>query len=290
MDSLLIIVVAACVGISAGLLGSFLMLRGTAMIGDAISHAVLPGIVLAFLVTQSRDPLIMLLGAGLTGVLTTSLIQFLHEKIKIQSDAAIGLVFTSFFALGVVLITLYAGQVDLDQDCVLYGEIAYVPMNDWILHDGTYMGPRALYINGTVLGVVLLFLTICYRPLVLSSFDAPYADAVGVRSSLWHHLLMGLLSFVVVSSFESVGAVLVVAFLIAPPATAYLLTHRLKTLLWLVVALEAFVVLVGYCLAWLLNLSIGGAMASVSGLVFFLCFFFLQARKHLSSHPKTAAQ
>lgn len=287
MDALLIIAVASCIGISTGLLGSFLMLRGMAMIGDAISHAVLPGIVLAFLFSKSRDPFVMLLGAGATGMMTAMLIQFLHEKVNLQSDAAIGLTFTTFFALGVVLITYYAGHVDVDQECVLYGEIAYVPVDVWTLPvdtwwlaAGTDMGPRALYINGATLGLVLLFILWCYRPLVLTSFDAPYAKALGMRVAYWHHLLMGVVSFVVVSSFESVGAILVVAFLIAPPATAYLLTRRLRVLLWLVVFLEVITAVFGYYFAYFLNLSIGGAMASVSGVLFFLCFFFSLLRRY----------
>src|SRR3990170_8563959 len=150
MNDLYIILTAALVSTSCALLGCFLVLRKMAMVGDAISHAVLPGIVLAFLISGSRDSITMLVGAGLIGIVTTFLIEFLHKKAKLQTDASIGVTFTWLFAVGVVLISLFAGQVDLDQDCVLYGEIAYVPLDLWITGNGTIMGPRALYIVATI--------------------------------------------------------------------------------------------------------------------------------------------
>nr|WP_317170087.1 metal ABC transporter permease [Rhodocytophaga rosea] len=127
MNAFWIILAGSLVAVCCSLLGCYLILRKMAMVGDAISHAVLPGIVLAFLFTGSRDSVPMLLGAGILGVLCTFLIEFFHTKARLQTDASIGVTFTWLFALGVILITVFAGQVDLDQDCVLYGEIAYIP-------------------------------------------------------------------------------------------------------------------------------------------------------------------
>ncbi|MCH2085272.1 MAG: metal ABC transporter permease, partial [Saprospiraceae bacterium] len=129
MDALYIILTASLFAISCSLLGSFLILRKMAMVGDAISHAVLPGIVIAFLLTGSRDSFDMIIGAALLGVFTTFLIEFFHKRARLQTDAAIGVTFTWLFALGIILVSLYAGQVDVDQECVLYGEIAYVPLD-----------------------------------------------------------------------------------------------------------------------------------------------------------------
>src|SRR5690606_13695814 len=129
----------------------------------------------AFLVSGSRDSVTMLLGAGLIGIITTFLIEFLHKKAKLQTDASIGVTFTWLFAVGVVLISLFAGKVDLDQDCVLYGEIAYVPLDLIITDSGLVLGPRALYVVGTVLLCIILFITFGYKELFLTTFDPAYA-------------------------------------------------------------------------------------------------------------------
>lgn len=244
------------------------------MVGDAISHAVLPGIVIAFLISGSRDSVTMLIGAGLIGILTTFLIEFFHKKGKLQTDASIGVTFTWLFAIGVIMITAFAGQVDLDQDCVLYGEIAYVPIDLWITDGGTVMGPRVVYIAGTVLVLNILFVSIFYKELFLTTFDPAFASAIGISTALWHYLLMGAVSVTTVASFESVGAILVVALLVAPPATAYLLTHKLKQMILISVILGVLISISGYFIALLFDGSIAGAMAIAAGFFFALSYLF----------------
>lgn len=274
MEALQIILAGSLVAIACGLLGCFLILRKMAMVGDAISHAVLPGIVLAFLFTGSRDSVTMLIGAGAIGILTTFLIEFFHKKGKLQTDASIGVTFTWLFAVGVILVSAFAGKVDLDQDCVLYGEIAYVPLDLWITDSGLVMGPRVLYITGTVLIILIAFITLGYKELFLTTFDPGYASAIGISTAVWHYLLMGAVSLTTVASFESVGAILVVALLIAPPATAYMLTENLKKMLILTSLLGVVISAGGYYMAAWLDGSIAGAMASVAGLLFMLAFLF----------------
>ncbi|SKB46119.1 manganese/zinc/iron transport system permease protein [Parapedobacter luteus] len=242
------------------------------MVGDAISHAVLPGIVIAFLLSGSRETLPMLLGAGATGMLATFLIEYFHRRANLQTDAAIGVTFTFLFAVGIILIGAYAGQVDLDQDCVLYGEIAYVPIDLWVTEGGLILGPRPVYILSAVLLVVALFIKIGYKELKLTSFDPAFASALGISTALWHYLLMAAVSLATVSSFESVGAILVIAFLIGPPATAYLLTHDLKYMLAITAALGIFIAFTGYWTAYWLNASIAGCMAVVTGIGFAAVF------------------
>ncbi|UXP31757.1 metal ABC transporter permease [Reichenbachiella agarivorans] len=274
MDSFYIIATGSLVAISCGLLGCFLILRKMAMVGDAISHAVLPGIVIAFLISGSRDSFTMLIGAGIIGVLTTFLIEFFHKKGNLQSDASIGVTFTWLFALGVILISVFAGEVDLDQDCVLYGEIAYVPLDLWIGTNGVIYGPRPLYVTGGVLLIVLLFITLGYKELHVTTFDPAFASAIGISTALWHYLLMSAVSLTTVASFESVGAILVVALLIAPPATAYLLTDNFKRMLGITVILGVLVSFTGYYLAVWLDGSIAGAMSTMAGVFFTLAFIF----------------
>ncbi|MEM9297598.1 MAG: metal ABC transporter permease [Bacteroidota bacterium] len=274
MHAAQIILAGSLVAISCGLLGCYLILRKMAMVGDAISHAVLPGIVIAFLLHGSRDSITMLVGAGIIGMATTFLIEFFHKKGQLQTDASIGVTFTWLFAVGVILISAYAGQVDLDQDCVLYGEIAYVPIDLWITDAGTIMGPRVMYIAGSVLLILLIFIGFGYKELFLTTFDPSFAAAIGISTSLWHYLLMGAVSLTTVASFEAVGAILVVALLIAPPATAYLLTENLKKMMIISSVLGVLISISGYYLATGLDGSIAGAMASMAGLFFGLAFLF----------------
>jgi manganese/zinc/iron transport system permease protein len=268
INDIYIIITAILVSSSCALLGCFLILRKMAMVGDAISHAVLPGIVLAFLVSGSRDSTTMLIGAGLIGILTTFLIEFFHKKARLQTDASIGVTFTWLFAVGVVLVTMFASKVDLDQDCVLYGEIAYVPLDVFISDDGTNFGPRAIYITSFILIAVLLFIVLGYKELFLTTFDPAYAQAIGISVTLWHYLLMGAVSATTVASFESVGAILVVALMIGPAATAYLLTDDFRKMLLYACIAGVISSIGGFYVAVWLDGSIAGGIAMATGVVF----------------------
>jgi len=218
-DGRWIMATGSLVAIGCALVGSFLVLRRMSMLGDAISHAVLPGIVLAFLFTGSRAILPMLIGAGALGLLTAFLTDVLNRQGKLQTDAAIGVTFTWLFALGVVLISQYAGEVDLDLDCVLYGEILYAPF-DRLSVGGHDLGPRVIWSMGGVVVVTALFVALAWKQLKVCTFDPGLAQALGFNVALWHYLLMGAVSLTTVAAFESVGAILVVAMMTAPPNTA----------------------------------------------------------------------
>lgn len=265
MEAFWIILTGSMVAITCGLLGVFLILRKMAMVGDAISHAVLPGIVLAYLVSETRETIPMLLGAAALGVITTLMIEWLYSKARLQMDASIGITFTWLFALGIILISLYTGQVDLDQDCVLYGEIAYVPLDLWINGNGLLMGPRPVWITGGAMLLIIGLVVVGYRGLEITTFNPEYAAAIGISTAFWHYLLMSAVSITTVVSFESVGAILVVAFLIVPPATAYLLTEKLVPMLWLTVLFGVLSAALGYVLAAFIDGSIAGAMSVVAG-------------------------
>ena len=274
MNAFWIILTGSLVASSAGLLGCYLILRKMSMIGDAISHAVLPGIFIAFLLSGSLSSLPMLVGASIFGVFCTVFIEFLHQKGRLQSDAAIGIVFTFLFAIGVILISVYAKQVHLDQDCVLYGEIAYVPLDTWTTASGTDLGPSAVWVMSGLLLLIVAMITLGYKGLFLTTFDPAYAAAIGVSTTFWHYLLMSAVSLTTVLAFESVGAILVVAFLIGPASTAYLLTNKLPVMLGLTMIIGILASIGGYYLAVWLNGSIAGAMAAIVGLLFLLAFLF----------------
>lgn len=271
--TLVILLVASCVAASCALIGSFLVLRKMALLGDAISHAVLPGIVIAFLFTGSRAALPMVLGAGALGVITVLLVELFNRSQRLREDASIGVVFPALFSLGVILISRYAAQVDLDLDCVLYGEIAYAPW-DILTIGGRDIGPKALWVTGGVLLLNLILVVTLWKELKISTFDAGLAATLGFAPLALHYLLMSAVSMTVVGSFESVGAILVVAMLVVPPATAYLLTERLEKMVALSVLLGIASAFGGYGLARWLDASIAGAMATVAGLLFLAALLF----------------
>jgi len=277
-DDLAIILTASLVAINCALLGCFLVLRKMSMVGDAISHAVLPGIVIAFLFSGSFSSISVLIGASITGLLCTFLIEWLNKTAKVQGDAAIGMVFTFLFAIGVILISAYAGNADIDQDCVLHGEIAYVPFD--LSETGTFIDllPRQVWILGMVSLLIFTLIKLGYRGLFLTTFDPEFALATGVSLAFWHYLLMGAVSLTTVVSFESVGAILVVAFLIIPAATAYLLTDKLPQMLWISSLFGILCSIVGYYFAGWIDGSIAGAIAVVMGVGFFLVLLFAPQR------------
>lgn len=263
--------VAACCGV----VGVFLVLRKMAMIGDAISHSVMPGIVIAFLISGSRDSFMMMIAALLFGLITTFLIQ-MFQRSGIQADASIGIVFTALFAIGVVLVSLFARQVHLDQDAILYGEIAFVHWNTLVV-GGVDIGPQAIWLLGLTLVVIAVVIGVFYKQFKLCSFDPALAAALGIPVAFFHYLLMGLVSMATVSSFESVGAILVVGMLIVPASTAYLLTDRLGMMIVLSVAAGIANTCLGYAAAIVLDASIAGCMVCAAGILFLLALLFSPA-------------
>ncbi|MCP3774704.1 metal ABC transporter permease [Paenibacillus sp. MZ04-78.2] len=272
MNDFWILLTASLVAVSCSLLGCFLVLRKMAMIGDAISHSVLPGIVLAFLFSGSRDSLWMMLGASVIGLVTVFLIQWFHQN-GVQSDASIGVVFTALFAVGVVLVSLFTRQVDLDLDCVLYGEIIHVPWEtvEW---NGIDIGPKAVWGLGIVLTLSALIIGLFYKQFKICAFDPAMAAAVGIPVALFHYLLMGLVSMTTVASFESVGAILVVGMLVVPAATAYLLTEKLSRMIFYSMGVGVLSAVLGYFTAAVLDASIAGCMIVVAGVLFILALLF----------------
>ncbi|WP_339191373.1 metal ABC transporter permease [Bacillus sp. FSL K6-1003] len=280
-----IIATGILVGVSCALIGTFLVLRRMAMLADAISHTVLLGIVGAFLVTKSLDGIPMFIGAAVSGLLTAFLVQLLHSK-GIQSDAAIGVVFTSLFAVGVILLSVYGANVHLDIEHSLMGEIAFVPWNTVTIF-GVDIGPKAFWMLVAVLLINITMVSVCYKEFKIASFDPQMALAIGIPVMLIHYLQMGMLSLTTVASFDSVGAILVVAMLIVPPAAAHLLTDRLLYMLIISAVIGGLSALLGYICATWLNVSISGAMASMTGVFYAGAFLFSPSNGVMTKKMRT---
>ena len=287
------LITAAC-----GMIGNYLILRRMALVGDAISHSVLPGLAIAFLLSHSLNTVPMFIGALGAGIVTTVMIELIHKKTRVKQDSAIGITFSTLFAIGVILISF--GQTDavhLDAECVLYGEIGYVPL---VLVQ-TELGPGALsvvknipvlnsemFLNGNLLtiappsvirmaavtGITLLLIVVFYKELLVTSFDSGLSSSLGINSTVVHYALMGMLSVIIVSAFEAVGAILVIAMLILPGATASLLAYRLPPMFGITVIHAALSAVGGIHLATWLKCSEAGAMVVAGSVLFALAWVF----------------
>jgi manganese/zinc/iron transport system permease protein len=268
-----IIITAILVAVVSSIIGCFLVLRKMAMVGDAISHAVLPGIVIAFMLGGKMGSWYLLVGAAAFGLITTFLIEFFNKKGNVQQDAAIGVVFTSLFAVGIILISLYTRDVDLDQDCVLYGELDHVAFEGGINILGMMVPETILRLSILLLSVIAMVI-IGFRGLFLTTFDPAYATTIGVSVLLWHYVLMSAVSISTVLSFNSVGAILVVGFLITPAATAYLISHKIVPMILWAVLFGIIASISGYYLAGWVNGATSAAMATMLGVQFLVVFIY----------------
>ena len=250
------------------MVGTLLVVRRMSLLGDAISHAVLPGIVVAVLLGGRPGGLWVLVGAVVAALLTVWLTQVLHEGVGMSEDAGAGVVFTTLFALGVVLITLAASRIDLDPSCVLYGILELVPFDTLLL--GGVEVPRAFLTAGLVFLCLLGGVTLLWKELLASAFDPAAAAAAGLPVAGLTTGLLAATALATVAGFEAVGAILVVAMLVVPAAAAELLVHRLHLVMGVAIALGVLGGIVGYLAAWQFNTSAAGMIAVVLGIEYAL--------------------
>lgn len=260
------IVVGVVCAIPCAVLGCFLVLRRMSLLGDAISHAVLPGIVLAFLFSGQLSGIPVIVGAMALGVLTSMLTEALHHHGKVAEDASMGVVFTSLFAAGVILLNQVGRRAHLDADCVLYGLIEFVS-EDTVDMLGMAI-PRVLVSLAFTFAATVVFTVALWKELKIASFDPTHSTSMGINAGLMHYLLMAMVAGVTVASFEAVGSILVIAMLIVPAATAHLLTDRLFAMVLYAAAVAVISAVTGYLLADALNTSVAGMMAVTAGAQF----------------------
>jgi len=247
-------VTSIMVGIICGVIGSFIVLRGMALMGDAISHAVLPGVAISYMLGINY-----FYGAVVTGVLTALGIGIISQNSRIKNDSSIGLVFSAMFALGIILITVAQSATDLTQ--ILFGNVLSVRTSDMVI---------TLIVGAIVLLAVFLF----YKELLVSSFDETMAAAYGLKVRLIHYGIMVLLTLVTVASLQTVGVILVVSMLITPAATAYLLTNRLSTMIFLAAFFGAISSILGLYFSFIYNLPSGPIIVLATTAIFILIFLF----------------
>lgn len=248
------LITSILVGVMSGVIGSFIILRGLSLMGDAISHAVLPGVAVAYMLGIN-----LLLGASIFGILAAMLIGYVASHSKLKNDTAIGIVFSAFYALGFVLISLAESSSNLQH--ILFGNVLAV-------------SDRDLITTTCVLIAVILFIVIFYKELLITSFDETFARTYGLRTQMVHYALMLMLTLVTVSSLQTVGIILVVAMLITPAATAFLWTNKLHWMLVDSAIFGALASLIGLFLSYTLNWSSGPAIVLVAAFIFGVSFIF----------------
>ena len=260
-----ILVQGCLVSVALGVLGCFLVVRGTSLLGDALSHCVLPGIVIGFWIGQSLSSPWILIGATLVGLLASLMISGVHTHSRVKEDASLGVIFTAMFAAGVLMINLTASGADLDPGCVLYGDIGHYVLT-----------PAAIWPMAVICGLVIAGVVLFYRVLVVVSFDPQLAIALGIPAAVVSLGLTAALSLALVASFQAVGAVLAVALIITPGATARLWTDRMPIMLMISAAHGVISATVGYWLSHpsVADTSAAGQMTVVGFALFMLSYLF----------------
>lgn len=282
LDTWIVITGALCASACA-IPGCFLVLRQMSMMGDAISHAVLPGLAIAFMITGSRSSLSMFVGAAVVGVLTALFSQWISQFGKVDRGASMGIVFTSLFALGLILIVQASNHVELDASCVLYGALELTPLDlwQWEFLGLSFKAPRAACVLATILVINITVIGIFYKEFKISSFDPALAKTLGIHSGLIHYLLMTMVAITTVAAFEAVGSIIVIAMLVVPAATAYLLTENLVIMMFVSVFFSIAAAILGHISAILvpswfgLNSTSSSAMIAVmAGCLFLIAWIF----------------
>jgi manganese/zinc/iron transport system permease protein len=267
-----LVVTAASTAIACGFPGSFLVLRRMSLAGDAISHSVLPGIVIGFLVSGSLNSPWLIAGAALSGWLTVMVIELLYRRGGVREDAATGVVFTAMFSIGVVLLRLFASKVDLDPDCVLFGNLETAIHGERVAIGGLEI-PSIAITTGSAALLAMGFVTLFYHRLLATSFDSSLARLTSQAPALTQTLLLGVTAAVVVAAFQTVGAVMAVALLVLPAASCLLVTRRLSHLLCGVALHGCGSAVGGLYLATWLDCNLGAAVVMAGALVFCACWW-----------------
>ncbi len=267
--------------LSCGLLGNFLVLRRQSLMGDAISHAVLPGLVAAFLITQSRSPGVMFIGAAASALITVGLTELIKRLGRVEPGAAMGVIFSVLFALGVYLLEgASARGVDLDADCVLHGNLQffawYGAPTDWsslLAAESLAEIPRQVWtLLGTVIAVIA-FIGLFFKELRIASFDPGIATLQGIHAGAMNMVLMAFVAIAAVASFEAVGSILVIAMLICPAATARLMTDRLGSQVLVSAIVAVLSAVLGYWVGSMLDVNAAGMMSVMGGVLLVVAIF-----------------
>lgn len=272
-SGVILVLVAVLCGISCALAGIFLVLRKMAMTADAISHAILPGLLAGYVLANGPSLWAGMLGAVAAGLLTVWLIELLVRSNRVREDSAIGLVFPAMFALGVALISKFYSNVHIDTDAVLYGEIAFAPF-DTLQLGGKDYGPQSIWILGVLTLVNGAFVALFFKELKAATFDPDFAMSAGIKTRMLRFGLLTVVTVTTVGAFSAVGAILTVGFIVTPMAAALLLSYRLPAVIGIAIAISVICSFAGVQSAMAMDVSISGLIAVFLGIAFLLAMLF----------------
>jgi manganese/zinc/iron transport system permease protein len=262
-----LIAIAVLASVACVIPGVFLVLRGVSLMSDAMSHALLLGIVATFLLVRSLTSPWLLVGAALAGFAVVVVTEYAMQQFRLHKDAAIGLFFPFFFSIAVVLISLFTRDVHLDTDMVLLGDMVFAPFSRCVIA-GIDCGPQAIVVILSMLCISVGVLALLYRPLVMSIFDPLCARTAGVSATTLYYGMIFLTSMVAVAVFSVVGSVIVVALMIVPAATAYCTARSVPQMIAHAMMVSVIAAVSGYSFAAWADLSIAGAIAVMTGIIF----------------------
>lgn len=270
--------IAVMVAIGCSIPGCLLVLKQMAMLADSITHTILLGIVLAYFLTNDLNSPFLIVGAGLMGVCTVWLTETVERTKKVSADAAVGLIYPLLFAIAIILISKYGSNTHLDTDSVMLGELAFAPFNRLQIF-GMDVGPKSFYTCGTILFANVILVAIFFKEIKLSTFDPILAKVLGFSPIIIHYTIMAMVSVTAVGAFESVGSILVVALMIGPANTAYILTTDLRKMFIVSALSGAISSMAGVWIAFQYDVSIAGSIAVMVGVNFTLAYIYQAIKK-----------
>ncbi|PKL85249.1 MAG: zinc ABC transporter permease [Ignavibacteriae bacterium HGW-Ignavibacteriae-1] len=269
MISLMVLLIGLLTAIACAIPGTYLVLRRMSMMSDAISHSVLPGIIIAFLIVLDRSSPFIILGAALSGLLMVYLTELISRSKLVKTDASIGLVFPGLFSIGVILISMQMSSVHFHEHSVLVGDITLSALNNLVI-DGVDYGPKSLYILGSVIMINLLFIIIFFKELNITTFDPQISAVLGFKNLTLHYLFMTIVSITAVASFDAAGSILVIALFIVPAATAHLFTRTVISMIVWAIIFAIISSISGFYLSIYFDAAVSGGIAVMCGVVFLL--------------------
>lgn len=278
-----IVIVALCISLSCALLGSFLVVQGESLMSDAMSHSLLSGIVIAYLVSGKMSFFFLAFGGLISSVIAIFMVYWLSEKALIKQDVSIGVVFSYFFSIGVVLISLYASRIHLDIDMVLLGDLVFVPFNR-LYWNGFDIGSFNVFIAIIVCCINIAVIWLFHRSLVLVAFDKKYGQIAGVNLKLITAFGVLLTSLNLVIAFECVGIVASIGMLVVPPATALLRADSIQEVIFKSVIVALLGTLIGIKIAFWADISIAGSLVMAEIFLFTIVFFLTRKRKIIKNN------
>lgn len=275
--------IAVLTAVTCALCGVFLVIKRESLVSEALSHAVLPGIIIAFLIFEDRSSPWLIISAGLMGLLMVWLVQLIQRTGLVDGEAALGIVFSALFSVGIILASSNLSQTHFHAHCIIDGNLALAGLRN-LSWGETELGPKAFFVMLATLTMVLTFIGVFYKEMKLTMFDETLATGLGLQPGLIHFIWLGIVSLTTVAAFEIAGSILVVALMIAPPATAFLITRRISTMLVASTLIGAGCAIAGYYLGYYLDISPTGPIASIAGTVFLLTIFFAPRQGLLAKH------